>query len=265
MFFIDLSYINIYKKTLTKTFQGVSKIPSISHSILGGAVALIFYMISQKYDTEKKFTERMVVLFAFNSFIGPDIFTLFLVFNIDTNAIPVKSLCHSLLGWPIWCLGIMWIWYLVININSNEETKLSKKSTLMLLIAAGEIHFFLDMLDDGVDLIGFGDFHLHLTLQGNFLLGSAYPYGPLHDVMPWFSMTYMFLIGLAFLILLIYSLFKWELKHTLIIASIFFAMILVLYVLFGSVIVGYENDFGVVIYFGTLLLIPLVLIYFSME
>ncbi|MHA1293188.1 MAG: hypothetical protein ACTSQJ_11010 [Promethearchaeota archaeon] len=241
--------------------------PTISHAILGGALALIFYVItnSEYWNSEKRFTERMVVLFSFNSFIGPDIFTMFYAFNIDTNQIPIKAFEHSLIGWPIWCLGIMWIWYYVINIKSTEGTQLSKRSTLLLLISAGEIHFFLDMLDDGVDLIGFGNWHVHLTLQGNFLIGMAYQYGPLHEIMPWFSMTEMFFIGLIFMIILIYSIFRWEFKYTLIIASLFLLTIFLLYFLFGSIVFGFENDLGVSLYFGTLLIIPLILMVLAIE
>ena len=128
--------------------------PTIAHAILGGAIALIFYTITLNRESEKKFTERMVIIFAFNSMIGPDIFTMLNAFKLEdvANAIPIRATVHSALGWPLWCLAIMWLWYFVINIRSTEQTKLSMKSTLLLLIAAGEIHFFLDALDAGIYL-----------------------------------------------------------------------------------------------------------------
>ena len=240
--------------------------PTIAHAILGGAIAMIFYSITQNIEMEKKFTERMVILFAFNSMIGPDIFTVLNAFHLEelSNSILIKPFVHSILGWPIWCLGIMWIWYYLINIRSTELTKLSRKSTLLLLIAAGEMHFFLDILDDGVWLIGFGSWNIHITLQ-NFYSGMAYQYGPLHEAMPWFSMTEMFFIGLLFMILLIYSLFRWEFKYTVVVASIFLATIFICYYLFGSIVFGYENDFGITIYFGGLFLLPMLLMVLAME
>jgi len=239
--------------------------PTIAHAILGGAIALLFHTITLKWNTKKKFTERMVILFSFNSMIGPDIFTMLYAFDLDPTLIPIKPFVHSILGWPIWCLGIMWIWYYVVNLRSTEQTRLSKKSTLLLLIAAGEMHFFLDFLDYGVWLIGYGDWTILLTLQDHFFIGMAYPYGPLHEMMPWFSMTEMFAIGLAFMILMIYSLFRWELKYTYLIAIIFLGVILICYVLFGSYVVGYENDFGIILYFGIFFIIPLILMILAME
>ncbi len=241
--------------------------PTIAHALLGGAVALIFYTLSIKwgFQNEKKFTERMVIVFALNSMIGPDIFTMFLAFHIDTSSIPIKPFVHSILGWPIWCLFIMWLWYYVINIRSTEQTRLSKRSTLLLLIAAGEMHFYLDLLDDGVNLIAFSSWNVHLTLEENFLTGASYEFGPLHDMMPWFSMTEMFLIGIFFMILLIYSLFRWELKYTYLISTLFLVSLFVLYFLFGSIIFGFENDIGVTLYFGLLFLIPLTMMILAME
>ncbi|MHA1149780.1 MAG: hypothetical protein ACTSR8_16210 [Promethearchaeota archaeon] len=241
--------------------------PTIAHAILGGALALVFYTItnSQNFTSEKKFTERMVILFAFNSFIGPDIFTMFYAFNIDTNVIPIKPFVHSMLGWPVWCLGIMWVWYYIINIRSTELTKLSKSSTLLLLIGAGEIHFYLDMLDSSVALIGFGDWSIHLSLQENFLTGMTYQYGPFYALAPWFSMTEMFFIGLFFLVLLIYSMFRWELKYTILIAGLFILLIFTLYSVFGSIIFGFENDFGITLYFSLLFLLPMLLMILAME
>ena len=97
--------------------------PSIAHAIFGGAFAFIFYSLSKSLDLEKKFNERMLYLYIFNSFIGPDIFKVFYAFKLDFLALenPLTYFVHSLLGWPIWCLGIMWIWYYVINIGAKEE------------------------------------------------------------------------------------------------------------------------------------------------
>ncbi len=241
--------------------------PTIAHAILGGTLAIIFYTMSQRWNPEKKFTERMVILFSFNSMIGPDIFTMMYAFHMGNIAeqIPIRPFVHSILGWPVWCLGIMWIWYFVINLRSTDDTKLSKLSALLLLIAAGEMHFYLDMLDDGVHLIAFGNWGVYLSWQDNFLTGMKYQYGPLSDTFPWFSMTEMFFIGLVFMILLIYTLFKKELIWTYIVAGIFFASIIGLYFLFGSYIFGFENDFGVILYFGTLFIVPLMLMGLAME
>ena len=81
--------------------------PTIAHALLGGAIALIFYGISQywEFKNERRFTERMVVLFAFNSMLGPDIFTMFYAFSIDTRAIQIKPFMHSILGWRVCYLG----------------------------------------------------------------------------------------------------------------------------------------------------------------
>ena len=241
--------------------------PTISHAILGGAIALVFYGLtnSPSWTSEKRFTERMVILFALNSFIGPDIFTMLHAFNINPDGIPIRSFVHSILGWPVWCLGIMWIWYYVINLKSDEQTKLSRKSTLLLLVAAGEIHFYLDFLDNGVNLIGFGDWRILLTLEDHFLTGTSYPYGPLHEIAPWFSMTEMFIIGIVFMILLIYSLFRWQLKYTVLIAGAFLILIFVLYFLFGSVVFAHENDFGITLYFTLFFLVPIILMILAIE
>jgi len=242
--------------------------PTIAHAILGGAIALVFYTITLKWNTEKKFTERMVILFAFNSMIGPDIFTMFYAFRLGAVAesIPIRPTVHSILGWPLWCLIIMWLWYYVINIRSTEQTKLSKKSTLLLLIAAGEMHFFLDALDAGFPVFGFGDWRIHYSLQDLFLIDDIYTSGPLTEVFPWFSMAEMFLLGLFFMILLIYSLFRWQLKYTYLVAGLFLFTIIVLYFLLGSPILGgTEHDLGITIYFGGLFLIPLFLMVLAME
>ncbi|MHA1337317.1 MAG: hypothetical protein ACTSPW_16515 [Promethearchaeota archaeon] len=241
--------------------------PTIAHSLLGGGIALILYILTNTngFYSERRFTERMVILVAFNSFIGPDIFTLFYAFHIDTSKIPLKILVHSLLGWPIWCLGILWIWYYVINIRSTPLTKVSKKSVLLLLIAAGEIHFFLDFLDSSVCLIGYGDLAIYISLNKDFLTGLTYMYGPFHDVAPWFSMTEMFFVGVLFLFLLVYSIFRWELKYTILIAILFLITIFSLYFIFGSIVFGFENDFGITLYFGGLLIFPIMLMIFAME
>lgn len=241
--------------------------PTIAHAILGGAVALILYTItnSDHWESENRFTERMVILVALNSFIGPDIFTMFYAFNIDSSIIPIKPFVHSLIGWVVWSAGIMWLWYYVINYKAEDKEKLSLIAIFVLLVAAGEMHFFLDFLDNGVDLIGFGEYHIHLTLQDNFLIGFDYPYGPLHPIFPWFSMTELFFIGLGFMVLLIYSLFNWKLLWTYTIAAIFLGALLILYILFGSYIVGFENDFGIIILFGGLLILPIVLMVASID
>ncbi len=242
--------------------------PTIAHALLGGAIALIFYTITLKWNTEKRFTERMVILFAFNSMIGPDIFTMLNAFHLGeiADAIPLRATVHSALGWPLWCLIIMWLWYYVINIRSTEQTKLSKKSTLLLLIAAGEMHFFLDALDAGIYIFGYGDWRIHITLQDLFLIDDLYPTGPLTNVLPWFSMAEMFIVGLFFMILMIYSLFRWQLKYTFLVAGIFLTTIISLYLLLGSNILGgSEHDVGVTFYFGGLFLIPLALMALSME
>ena len=209
----------------------------------------------------------MVIIFAFNSMIGPDIFTMLYAFHLGevANTIPIRPTVHSILGWPIWCLFIMWIWYYVINIRSTEQTKLSMKSTFFLLVAAGEMHFYLDLLDDGVNLIGYGSDSIRLTLEDNFLIGMAYQTGPLSEAMPWMSMTEMFFIGLIFMIILIYSLFRWQHKYTFLVAGIFLGTVILCYYLFGSYVYGYENDLGIILYFGGLFLLPLSLMILAME
>ncbi|MGV9170998.1 MAG: hypothetical protein ACOC44_09955 [Promethearchaeia archaeon] len=241
--------------------------PTIAHAILGGAIALILYTItnSTHWESEKRFNERMVVLVAFNSFIGPDIFTMFYAFNLDASVIPIRPFVHSILGWIAWSGLIMWLWYYIINYKAEDTERVSFLATFFLLVAAGEAHFFLDFLDNGVDLIGFGDLHMHLTLQDNFLLGYDYMYGPLHPIFPWVSMTELFFIGLGFMILLIYSLFNWKLIWTYMIAGIFLGTLLLLYLLFGSYIVGFENDFGIIILFGGFLLLPVSLMVAAIE
>ena len=146
------------------------------------------------------------------------------------------------------------------------QTKLSKKATLLLLIAAGEIHFFLDALDAGIYIFGYGDWNLHITLQDLFVIDDIYQTGPLTNIFPWFSMAEMFLVGLFFMILMIFSLFRWQLKYTYLIAGIFLSAIISLYFLLGSTILGgSEHDIGVTIYFGGLFLIPLGLMVWAME
>ena len=242
--------------------------PTIGHALLGGSIAIILYSISQNWGSEKRFTERMVIILAFNSMIGPDIFTLLNAFNLNqvANSIPIKPTVHSVFGWPLWCLIIMLLWYYVINIRSTEKTKLSMKSTLFLLIAAGEMHFFLDALDAGIYVFGFGDFSIHITIQDLFLIDEIYAIGPLTEVFPWFSMGEMFLVGLAFMILMIYSIFRWQLKYTYLVAVLFLTTILSLFFLLGANILGgNEHDIGVTIYFGGLFLVPLGLMVLAME
>lgn len=241
--------------------------PTISHALLGGALAIILYVLtnSEHWKSDKKFSERMVVLVAFNSFIGPDIFTMFYAFNMDPSSIIIKPFVHSMIGWVIWCLGIMWIWYYIINIKSTEQTKVSKLSVLLLLIAAGEIHFFLDMLDNSVSIIGFADWQIRISLQDLYYISEIHEFGPLHSLIPWFTMTEMFFIGLVFMVLLIYSLFRWQLKFSLLIALMFLITIFSAFFLFGSIVFGKENDFGITLYFGILLVLPIILMIYAME
>jgi len=237
---------------------------------LGGAIALIFYLItnSENWNSEKKFTERMVIIFAFNSMIGPDIFTSLYAFRLGelAEAIPIRSTVHSIFGWPLWCLVIMWIWYYVINIRSTEQTKLSLKSIFLLLVAAGSIHFFMDAIDAGLYIFGYADWRIHVSFEDLFMIDTIYQTGPLTDLFPWFGMGHMFLVGLFFMILLIYSLFRWELKYTWVIAGIFLGVIVLLYFLLGAGILGgEEHDMGAILYFGGLLLLPLALMVIAME
>ena len=47
---------------------------TITHALFGGAVGLLFYFITR--NSRKVFNERMVIIFTFNSFIGPDLFKI---------------------------------------------------------------------------------------------------------------------------------------------------------------------------------------------
>lgn len=244
--------------------------PTVAHSLLGGAIALIFYIItnSEHWNSEKKFTERMVIIVALNSFIGPDIFTMLYAFGLGdvAEATPIRATVHSVFGWPLWCLIIMVLWYYAINIRSTEQTKLSLKSTLLLLIAAGELHFFMDTIDAGINLFGFGDSRLIITFEDLFMIDTNFQTGPLSSVFPWFSMGEMFMVGLFFMVLLTYSLFRWEIKYTWLIAGLFLFIIISLYFLLGADILGgTEHDMGAIIYFGGLLILPLGLMVISME
>jgi len=244
--------------------------PTIAHALLGGAIALIFYIITnnENWNSEKKFTERMVIIFAFNSMIGPDIFTALNAFRLGelADSIPIRATVHSILGWPLWCLIIMWLWYYAINIRSTEQTKLSLKSTFLLLVAAGEIHFFMDAMDAGLYVFGYGDWRLHVSIENLFMIDTIYQTGPLTNIFPWFSMGEMFILGLFFMIILIYSLFRWEMKYTWLTAGAFLGIIVSLYFLLGAGILGgEEHDMGAIIYYGGLLLLPLGLMVISME
>jgi len=244
--------------------------PTVSHALLGGAIGLIFYLItnSQNWNSEKKFTERMVILVALNCFIGPDIFTMLYAFRLGelAEANPIRATVHSVLGWPLWCLIIMVLWYYAINIRSTEQTKLSLKSTFLLLVAAGELHFFMDAIDAGITLFGFGDSRLIITFEDLFMIDTIYQTGPLTNIFPWFSMGEMFMVGLFFMVLLTYSLFRWEMKYTWLIAGLFLAIIILLYFLLGADILGgEEHDMAAILYFGGLLILPLGLMVVSIE
>lgn len=244
--------------------------PTVAHSLLGGAIALIFYIItnSNNWNSEKKFTERMVILVALNSFIGPDIFTMLYAFGLGelAEANPLRATVHSVFGWPLWCLLIMVLWYYAINLRSTEQTKLSLKSTFLLLVAAGEIHFFMDAMDAGIYLFGFADWRMHISFQELFMIDTLYQTGPLTSIFPWFSMGEMFMVGLFFMFLLTYSLFRWEMKYTWLIAGLFLFIIISLYFLLGANILGgTEHDMGAILYFGGLLILPLGLMVISIE
>jgi len=241
--------------------------PSIAHALFGGTFAFIFYILSRSLDLEKKFNERMLYLSIFNSFIGPDLFKVFFSFNLDFLVLgnPLTYFVHSLIGWPVWCLGLMWIWYFILNIGSTEENKITKGTTLLLLIAVGEMHFFLDAIDTGVHLIAFGEFQIYIPRDAFFFAKDFYTYGPLHDVFPWFSMFEMFLIGLFFLIMFTYVLFKKELKHVYIVIGIGVVVILSCFILFGSIVFGMENDIGVAMLFLSLIFLPILMIIYAVQ
>ena len=44
--------------------------------------------------------------------------------------------------------------------------------------------------------------------------------------------------------------FRWQLKYTYLVAGLFFAMIFILYFLFGSVVFGFENDKAIIYRLG---------------
>lgn len=240
--------------------------PTIAHSLLGGAISLILYAFTRKSD--KRFTNRMVILLSLNSFIGPDLLNITYTLVEDMGALyNIHKIIHSIIGWPIWCLGIVWLFYYVINIKASDEDKLSLLQIYLILIAGGFFHFGMDLLTQslwifGIPISPWNEATINLN---TFLTGDDYPEGPLHALMPWFSMGEMFIIGIAFLICMIYALMKDNLKLTIILSLLFLTTLLVCYWLFGSLIFGEEEDIGITLFYGAFFIGPLLLCFASFQ
>src|SRR6056297_2588598 len=143
--------------------------PTITHSIVGGAIGLLLYTITSQYKTEggsspnsrRKFKKEHVIVFALNCFVGPDFSKLLSPFfsgNYWESTVyqAINSTIHSIIGWVIVSPAFALLYYAIFRYTGQgkreEKSPISFLSVWLLIVAGGLNHFGIDMLDYGAHL-----------------------------------------------------------------------------------------------------------------
>jgi hypothetical protein len=267
------------------------KTTTVTHALIGGLFAMLFYLqsTSTSYKSERQFGKAHVIVFALNSFIGPDIGKIGLAIGpLSANPIIwfINDAIHNVFGWLLFSipLTILYFWIFngfrqspIRNFNpphkktqdmqlNNRKIQIHTFSILKLLIAAGITHFSIDALDSEVRVFPSNSIFPYVTFSvEGFKSGAWYTEGPFTSIFPWFGMSELFLIGIVFLILIIYAFYKKPLKWVYILSIIFVILIVGILILFGSDIVREENDLGFLFYCSIFWVIPIGFMIWSYE
>lgn len=241
----------------------VKNIPSIAHLVMGAAIGLCLYYIS-----EGRFSKTHCFTLFLNSYLGPDVGWV----------IGIGRYSHSLLFWPIFAFFLAYVYHYFtrftikidgirnIELIDLERYKLQYFNTFLLVLAAGIMHIYLD----GVVNKG-GKFSvipeiipvyegLVWTYEDFFLFG-------VEGVFPLYTLVSMF-IGVSLIFGFIF-LFVWFLKNnskkTALIVFIYIVVFIIFFYLVGSIATMFHLDGGALIFVGIFWVIPLMLCTMSVK
>jgi heme A synthase len=240
--------------------------PTIGHALVGAAVGFLLYV--QTRGNSRRFNENHMIVLALNSLVGPDLGKFLIPFTgwLGPDAFPAQlnAFIHSLVGWTLFALPLGLVYYAIFRKSKTQPTTF--RAIYLLMLAGGLLHFALDFLDGGVWLLprNFGWSNLLWSLAGS-LTGDLYPEGPLTDAMPWFHTSHLLLLGLAFMVLLIWMVKNRPLREVYIAGGVFVVLVVGIIALLGSQVVYGENDLGFALYGLLFWVLPLVLCYTAME
>ncbi|MHA1716106.1 MAG: hypothetical protein ACTSXP_10710 [Promethearchaeota archaeon] len=240
------------------------------HSIFGGVIGLFLYFLTK--NSKKRFNERMVILFALNSFIGPDLFKIPSMFIFPSN-LALRSLnlfLHSIIGWLLWSFIISVPYWIAFQYKARYPDALLYFNVVKINIAAGMMHLGFDVLDLSRSAI-YGNLRIVSWDEStafnldSFHSGWNYPTGVFTISSIRLGAGILFLIGLSFLMVLTWLLLKKKVGRATILAGMFVVLVFIMILLFGSRIVGYEHDLGYFVYASTFFLGPVVLLFWSFQ
>ena len=231
--------------------------PSIAHLIMGAAIGLCLYYIS-----DGKFTKTHVFIFFLCNYIGPDFGWVF----------GIGHYTHSLLFWPLFAFILAYFYYYFtrftikidgiknIELIDLEGHKLHYVNTYLLVLAAGILHNYLDgIMNKGgtfriIPQLPFNEEELYWTLN-DFIVFGERGVLPIH-----------FLLSIIIGVTLIFGfvfLFVWFLKKDSKKIGIFAVFYIVIFVIFfylaGSIITTFHPDGGAIIYISIFWLLPFIL------
>ncbi len=244
--------------------------PTVVHAIFGGILGLFAYLVSR--NSPRVFNERMVIVFALNAFIGPDLIKIPRIFiaPADPVLLALDQYLHSVFGWITWSFGIALLFWQLANVRARYPESITYFNSVKLVMGAGFTHLGLDILDLSQE--GYGSLSVFpwdpstaINLD-TFHTGWYFTDGILDIGSRRLGAALLLGTGLLFLIMLVYFLVKKkDVKRSIIGASIFVAIIIAMIALFGSEIVYDEHDLGYFVYMSLFLFVPLALIYWAMQ
>ncbi len=249
--------------------------PTVTHALIGALLGFLLYLQSnsEKNGNHKIFSRIHVIIFALNAFIGPDLAKIGLTIGPISESeiiVIINNSIHNILGWVVFSIPLSFLYFFIFSkfsIPKKGEEQIKITTILKLIIGAGLLHFGMDMLDNNVRIFpNFSIFpDLILSVEG-FKTGEYFPaIGPLSGLFPWFSMFEFFLIGLFFLVLIIWLFFNKSLKSVILVSFIFVVVVLSIILLFGTNTTNQENDFGFFFYLLIFWIIPIALCLWSYE
>ncbi len=244
--------------------------PTVVHAIFGGILGLFAYLVSR--NSPRVFNERMVIVFALNAFIGPDLIKIPRIFiaPADPVLLALDQYLHSVFGWITWSFGIALLFWQLANVRARYPESITYFNSVKLVMGAGFTHLGLDILDLSQE--GYGSLSVFpwdpstaINLD-TFHTGWYFTDGILDIGSRRLGAALLLGTGLLFLAMLVYFLVKKrDVKRSIIGASIFVAIIIAMIALFGSEIVYDEHDLGYFVYMSLFLFVPLALIYWAMQ
>ncbi|MHA1339067.1 MAG: hypothetical protein ACTSRZ_03640 [Promethearchaeota archaeon] len=242
--------------------------PTIAHALIGGGVAFLIYLIEyeKQINTNPKFTKAHVIIFTINSFVGPDIGKMGIIFGPISYL--MNDIIHNFIGWICFAFPLAILYFFIFNkfkLPKKRKPSISFLHVYELIFAAGLIHFSLDVLDQSMPI--FPNFDIfpewRISLEG---LKTGYSIsGILSQFYPDFGFGELFIICMFFLVVIIWTFYKKTLKITIIVASVFIFTLICLFIFFGSALTHHENDIGFTLYGVIFWIAPIFICYLSFE